>query len=152
MLWNGDNLLLRDFGLYRTITAATVMLLRGTFIVYKLLCAKNALKQNTLVQSSISAIQVTGISIQLSKTKVLTLHSCIIKASLKRCKLARRSKVPGMRALTFHANEIMKVVTRFEVQPVEPSITCMKRLCAHSRDLTRASKLASCKRGLSNDK
>jgi hypothetical protein len=28
----------------------------------------------------------------------------------------------------------------------------MKRLCAHSRGLTRASKLASCKRGWSNDK
>jgi hypothetical protein len=123
------------------------MLLRGTFILYKLLCSKNALKENTLVQSSISAIQVTGISIQLSKTKVLTLHSCIMKASLKRCKLARRSKVPGMRAQTFHANEKIKVVTRFEVQPVEPSRACMKRLCAHSRGLTRASKLASCKRG-----
>jgi hypothetical protein len=42
----------------------------------------------------------------------------------------------------------MEVATCVKIQPVELSITCMKGLRALARDLTRASKLASCKRGL----
>jgi hypothetical protein len=43
----------------------------------------------------------------------------------------------------------MKVTTRSKVKRVTLSITCMKRLLAHPRYLTRASKLAWCKRGFS---
>jgi hypothetical protein len=42
---------------------------------------------------------------------------------------------------------IMEVATRARVQSVELSVTCTKRLLAHPRHLTRASQLASCKRG-----
>jgi len=72
-----------------------------------------------------------------------------IKAAFTRCKFARGSHVPGMRRQTFHASRIMAVVTHFKVQPAELPIICMKRLRAHPRYLTRASKLASCKCGLS---
>jgi hypothetical protein len=53
-----------------------------------------------------------------------------------------------MRAHTFLASGIMEVATRIEVQLVELPLTYMKRLRVHPRDLTRASKLTSCKRGL----
>jgi hypothetical protein len=56
--------------------------------------------------------------------------------------------MPGMRARTFNAGEIIAVATRFKVQAVELSITWTKRLRAHPRDLTLASHLAACKRGL----
>jgi hypothetical protein len=41
----------------------------------------------------------------------------------------------------------MEVATRFKVKPIELSITCVRRLRAHPRHLTRASKLVLCKRG-----
>jgi hypothetical protein len=65
-----------------------------------------------------------------------------------RCKLVRASQDPGIRTQTFHASRIMEAATRFKVKPVEVSITCVKNLRAHRRDLTRVSQLASCKRGL----
>jgi hypothetical protein len=46
------------------------------------------------------------------------------------------------------ANRIIKVATRFRVKPVELFITCMKRLRAHHRHFTRASKLSWCKCGV----
>jgi hypothetical protein len=48
---------------------------------------------------------------------------------------------------TFQESRIVEVSTRFKIQHVELLITCMKRLRAHLRDMTRASKIASCKRG-----
>jgi hypothetical protein len=78
----------------------------------------------------------------------LSLKTCHWKAAFTRCKLARASEVPGTRAQTFRASRIMEVATRFRVQPVELSMTRMKRLHAYHRNLTRASQLASCKRGL----
>jgi hypothetical protein len=71
----------------------------------------------------------------------------ILRAAFIRWKFARASQVPGMRTQTFHASRIMEVTARFKVQPVVPSITCMKRLPAHLRDLTRAREFASCKHG-----
>jgi hypothetical protein len=52
-----------------------------------------------------------------------------------------------MHTQEFQANRMMEVATRFKIQPVELSITCMKRLRAHPRVLTRASQLASWIRG-----
>jgi hypothetical protein len=45
----------------------------------------------------------------------------------------------------------MEVAAGFIV-PVEFSVTFMKRMCAHSRLLTRASQLASRKRGVNEHK
>jgi hypothetical protein len=67
---------------------------------------------------------------------------------LKRCQFPRASQFPGMRAQTFHARRIMEVASRFKIQPVGLSITCIKRVRAHPRHVTRTSQLASCTRGL----
>jgi hypothetical protein len=72
----------------------------------------------------------------------------VIKAVFTRCKFSPASQAQGMRARTFHVSRIMEVATRFRVKPVELFISGMKRLRAHPRHLTRASKLASCKRRL----
>jgi hypothetical protein len=45
---------------------------------------------------------------------------------------------------------VMEQATSFKIKPVELSVTYMKRLCAHPRDLTRASQLTSCKRGFND--
>jgi hypothetical protein len=63
-------------------------------------------------------------------------------------KIGSRELSAGMRAQTFHASKIMEDAARFKVKPVEPFITCMKRLRAHTRDFTRANQLAWCKRGI----
>jgi hypothetical protein len=56
-----------------------------------------------------------------------------------------------MRAQTSHASTILTVGTRFKVKHVELFITLMKRQRTHPRHLTRASQLALCKRGLSEE-
>jgi hypothetical protein len=67
------------------------------------------------------------------------------KAAVTWYKLTRVSQVPGMRAQTFLSSRITKAATSFKVKPVEIFITCTKRLRAHPRHMTRASKFASCK-------
>jgi hypothetical protein len=55
-----------------------------------------------------------------------------------------------MRAQTSQESRILEVSTRFKVQHVELLVTCIKRLRAHLRDMTRASKIASCNRGFTH--
>jgi hypothetical protein len=66
------------------------------------------------------------------------------EAACTRCKYARASQVPGMRAKTFHESYGKFGRLNFEVSCYLHYSACMK----HLRHLTRTRQIASCKRGL----
>jgi hypothetical protein len=79
----------------------------------------------------------------LIQNNKLTFTWTVHEAAFTRCKLARVSQVPGMRAQKFHASRTMEVASRFKVKPVELFILAWN-VCARNLrcDLTRASPLS----------
>jgi hypothetical protein len=79
---------------------------------------------------------------------VTTLSLLNTKAAFTGCKLPRASKMPGMRAQTFHTSYENFYMFNFEASCDFRCYICTIRLPAHPRYFTRVRQLASCKRRL----
>jgi len=103
-----------------------------------------------VVSSRFSAASINGRCqmncVKLSERKTDAKAEC--KVAFTGCKFARGSKVSGMRAWTFHARNEKFDRFNFEANCDVHYSSCMKRLRAQPRHLTRTSQLAWCKSDL----